>query len=490
MPGVTKVFFSYAREDRDFIEKFGDWLANGLDLPDIGDYMKEGISFGSISKQLKERVASSAVALAFVSKYYIERKYPLLEWSLALADIDARELIFVPIILDSAGQAWWGQQKQKGLLRAMGIDPAYSDFTDGKGGRTDLAGLKETGRITTLAKEILKALDNKPQPGPDPAPDRKIVVLGHPTVAFPDGVKSATDELCKDLKDSAISLSRWDDEWSDETQEIAARELPKVCEDAIFVQPLNGAEAGKHAVDPKRERNALLEAAPSEPQKAKIAKCRIVLWLPKDLDNPRFAEQVKVAAESGNDPMFRSDDPQGLSLFLKQQIRSVPPYIHLKGALNPKPEIAATQDAFLAGIVEAFKQVEPPSPRPGKAIWAEADQIKKQVEGRGAKRILIALHDLNEDGTDDLSNLIRDLDGCDATIEGQLPKGVRILRTLLLFRKVSVLSGYEAFPESDRTDWWLLSYQPGDEPQGPVVRPSGDEAFRRYTERVRAWMSQ
>ena len=99
------VFLSFASEDAAWKTNFINraWFGDLLGSVKVLDYqLGDNLPFGPLDEWVSGKIRSAAVFVAFISQFYIEKHYPLLEWWTAITRASKQDLIFVPIMLDGS----------------------------------------------------------------------------------------------------------------------------------------------------------------------------------------------------------------------------------------------------------------------------------------------------------------------------------------------------------------------------------------------------
>jgi TIR domain len=227
-PAAARVFLSYARGNLGWITNFKKWLSPQLGGAVLHDYLGQS-GFGNVEDNLRDRIGGSYAFLAFFSKQYCEQRYTLFEWWEALkrcdGEVHRKGLVFVPILLDNDARAWWSSVPEDRRCPDWVRRYGYEDFTGPDG--TPATIVSEYGpvdRVTSRIEEIARRLrqasadqrDRVPEPsgpkalGPSPS-TLPVVILGHPTAAFPAAVAQAVGSLAAELAGRGVEPVSWKD---------------------------------------------------------------------------------------------------------------------------------------------------------------------------------------------------------------------------------------------------------------------------------------
>jgi hypothetical protein len=526
---VPTVFISYASEDADWKSNFTfkEWFGQNLGNVLIRDYQMAGnLPYGSINNWLQKEVGAAGAIIVIVSEHYIEKKYTLKEWWLALSEVERRRLIFVPVMIHADAKNWWAEQKRQGTLRDLGGDYAYSDFTDGSGRRTPIVGDRGlaidtvTQRIMQLALLIRDNLGHQEVPPNAPsagdqarpvtepaitsAPSTReppasvsksaIVVLGHANaVAGPEVAENRT-QLIGALQSVSLEPIAWGNGWQGvPSARQGSGALPQ---NTIFIQPLGPGEAGLFATNPAVLRKWLDAAVRADrPQGAvALSSYTLVLWLPKDLKDDDFESALK-GAKPGENLVLRHDDAYGLAVWMNTEITGA---VHAGAALiilEEVPEDRAlrpsdkNQSARLrAALHDGFyKIIEEELNQPPKRWFFSGDMLEDQLKVLDTDRVIIAIHDLNTGTARERHEAQRELEQKlsaieDATrIAGQ--RGLKFFRSALLVAKADQFPWVKYESPSRFERWCLLRFI---EEEGNSLQPRATEAslFRAF---LRTW---
>jgi hypothetical protein len=493
------VFLSFASEDAAWKTNFVQpmWFGNILGAVKLFDYQSgDALSFGPINDWVADQIHSAAVFVAFVSEFYIEKAIPLLEWHAALSEVCRKELIFVPIILDSSAKQWWIDLKQRGGLRDLGGDYAYADFSDGTGkpcqiittiGPVDFV-VRKISELARLIKENLQP--RKPVYAELGAPG-SIVVLGHPTaVSDPDVARQAHA-----LRDLLAERGRHPLCWNDQWRTIAASRISPpnvISKGAVFIQPIGPGDAGDVAQDPQRLLKWLDQALKDCSTSLKDHK--VVCWLPAGLKDQAF-EDVAAANQSDSEIILSHDDTESLVCWLRKE-STVPQRLHEIPVLTVEEvdDASKLRDALHSGFRAVVDDVIHPPPEAwtfkGPMLIQQIDQISKYVD-----RAIVAIHDLNtgiaKGPLEARSQLEQKLGAVGRDVERAIKSAgrndLKLFWTALLVQKAEQLP-WVKYPSPSRFEQWcLLPFEssPNNEEE-VVIRPKQTETdvFRSY---LREW---
>jgi hypothetical protein len=499
------VFLSFASEDAAWKANFanGEWFGNFLGPVEMFDYqMGDERPFGPMEGWLKGRVQTAAVFIAFVSKWYIEKRIPLVEWHAALPEACQGKLVFVPILLDGSAKQWWTDLKTKGRLRDLGDDYAYADFTDGTGKPcqiiTDRGSVdRVTRKISELARLIKENLRQSAPPPTRRTAEHSAVVMGHPTAVSDPEVASLLRALVEKLSERGRPPIRWKDQWR---TNVSARECPPnfTPENSIFIQPAGPGDAGDLAQDPRKLIGWLSHVLgrqtrhQSNPQEQ-----RVILWLPESLEDKEFS--AIVAKNSGDISKFalRHDDPAAFASWLRDELNDSKPLPQVP--IVTLEEVDRNDDGKLRDALHSgFRTVVETVIQPPPETWTfQGEMLVKQISELESDRAIVAIHDLNT-GTSSLRREARQqLEQKLGAVERDVERAKRmagrsdlnLFWTALLVQKAEQLP-WVKYPSPSRfEEWCLLPFAPPiqDSDAEEVVRPKPIEAdvFRTY---LRDWV--
>lgn len=494
---VPRLFLSYAREDEPWKCVFERFLMRQLAAAVVPlDYAEgDGQPFGPIKEWVSDALKQSAVFVAFLSIDYINKKYPRLEWSAALDQLqapDRKHLIFVPLMLDNDAINWWAEKKRLHELAILGSDYAFSDYTDN--GRPALIDeqLRYQRRIVSLASVIKRRLNDLgkengllPPPGSNVVVKKAVVLLGHPTAASRPEINQNSEAVLTELIKSGIGCTKWKDGWTDTNENWS-----EIADQAWFVQPVERAEASRYAGNPQIALDGLRSAMGSDFAHATSAKRRIVLWLPKGLENKDFDERAKLLITSDTDPILRRDEPSGLTNYLREQIQvdgpaERVPVVQLESQPETDYNIARVRNALHEGFQAALQGIVVPAPYT--YVWENPEAMREQFEQLPGDRLIVAVHDLAMGEDASLNRLATKLsDYGEFIAQGLRDAGrpeVQVFQSVMSCKRASCLATAR-FPRWECGKWYLLQYETAIEtPVRP--RPRRFLEFRGY---LQEWM--
>jgi hypothetical protein len=508
MPAPT-VFLSFASEDAPWKNNFvsRDWFGDNLGPVEVLDYqLGSNLPFGSLNEWLSHTIGSAAVFIAFISKFYVEKQYPIREWCLGLSEAARRDLLFVPILLDGSAKQWWTDLKRQGELRDLGEDYAYSDFTDGNGRPAEIivpggSVDKVTRRIGELARLIREHLQKHSaiDVGAIDSEERlSIAVLGHPSAVSDPGVASSAHSLVKSLCDRGHRPIQWGDRWR---LSAAARDLPPGFSvgNAIFVQPIGPGDAGDLAQSPERLSTWIRQGL--EPGTANGAPGRkeftTVLWLPPGMSDETFAAATP-SALARNAFFLRTDDPETLASWLKAQSND---------AQLPKVPILTLEEVdrndagrLRTALHRGFRAVVGDVIQPPPEAWTfKGEMLARQISELPGDRAIIAVHDLNTGISRGQKQARTQLEqklgavawGVKQAVKTSGRKDLKLFWSALIVQKAEYLPWVKYPSPSQFEEWCLLPFAAPQENEGagPIVRPKSAETdvFRSY---LRDWLNQ
>ena len=411
---TPQIFFSYASEDKYWVEAFRKSVAfENVGAARVLDYAAEDVGFGDLREKLDERIERSAVIIAFVSADYLKKQWTVAEWESALTEAQRRRLVFVPIMLDADAVVWWKERRQQGGLTGLSRDYAYVSFIDAGGMRLDISPTDTlvNGKIARLAIQIRQELEAPlrsdlvaPSPSPAPpvnnassgagdAPD--IVILGHPTAAFPPEIADPINQLLEGLKRFGLRADCWGNGWRKKPE---ARGKGIVSPQTIFVQPVAEGEAGILAGD--------LTIIGKYLGGAGFDNAKVALWLPATFSDPDFAEAAAKVKDPKQFPAVRADTTEGLTDWLqgfsdhavpadetKIQIKTIGlSDDDVTGRLSGPQQLIEQLKSEFVGIATKFVDNPQPSPPPWE-FWG--DQFREHLRRLPGNRTIIAIHDLD-----------------------------------------------------------------------------------------------
>jgi TIR domain len=509
---LPTVFLSFASEDAAWKTNFINraWFGDLLGSVKVLDYqLGDNLPFGPLDEWVSGKVRSAAVFVAFISQFYIEKHYPLLEWWTAITQASTQDLIFVPVMLDGSAKQWWADIKRQGQLHELGEDYAYADFTDDSGKPCEIITVlgpvdKTIRRIGELARAIREYLQkHSKSTGATlgvPSPQREanpITVLGHPSAIADPDVASLADALVKALAERGQKPMRWTDRWRSNT---AARsllsELPT--SDSIFVQPIGPGDAGDLAQSPLRLHTwiqrglglGVIDGASSE------RGFKTVLWLPSGLHDEAFAAAASSTPSQGN-YFLRNDDPETLASWLRAQFtdKQLPEVPILTLEEVDRDDAGRLRTALHTGFRAVVREVISPPPE----TWTfQGEMLAKQISELQVNRAIVAVHDLNTGTSHGQKEARQQLEqklgavaiDVERAVKAAGRKDLRLFWCALIVQKAEYLP-WVKYPSPSRfEEWCLLPFAPqsGKEELSPVVRPKPLETtvFRTY---LRDWIN-
>jgi hypothetical protein len=525
---APRVFFSYAGDDKFWVDLFRRYFVDVLQDVSIFDYRADAVGYGPLSDALDEEIEGSAVVVAFVTKDYQQKEWTVAEWEKSLTEVQRRRLIFVPIMLDADGKEWWQALRRKTRLTALTRDYQYEDFT--VGGEPALPGPDAPAiiqKINKLARRIRQDIaapeqvrlvepDPPVKPAPpirpedqvqskqeapliqDPVlvtPDQvKVVVLGHPAASFPSELEGDKQQLMTALGATAVA---WANEWR--TQDAARTSIPPQA-DPVFVQPITVGDSVDY-VDDRTRANKHLDGV-------QRPKARVAIWLPARYKNATFQEAAKQsiaptnAAKGGKQdyPAFRMDTPEGLAEWLRAEIESVLPTVdrtelQIEGIgadEDTKPATARAAKLLVDQLKDAIfgivtRAVQKPPPTHATEFWET--QFAKQIRIIKGSRAIVAIHDLNIPPHPDERVVRKKVESkfewIQTAVEAEQQKrtedgkpSLKLFWTALLVNNAEMLP-YANYPDDGRfKDWRLLGFAPVNEEGAAVPDPASLAIFR------------
>ena len=493
-PREKRIFLSFASQDLKWVRAFTSADRFGLPLGadvQLVNYMDgENLSFGSLQPWLTNQADEASVLIAFVSSDYIAKPDTCgKEWRLGLEGYQKGRLIFVPVLMERAARSWWAKQRAAGQLSELPLDFQYTNFADENGHRLRLpdTGYTEADeKIRSLASEIHKYLD-KPAPvepppgGPQPVPE--VVVLGHPTSHFAEGVEAETSHLCANLESEGLQRYRWGDGWR---INAAVRTGPSAIANKkrIFVQPLAPGDAADYSTDKVRT-NAQLSAIGS-------TEARVALWLPRGQADAEF-ERAAIATQTLSFPSLRNDTPQALAKWLKGLLKPETDLVlqietigYPDGTTPPADDTAAIADR----VQERFEGVVGGIIIPGPSAWAfyGEEWLQKLILTFEGDRAIVAVHDLNIPNSPDpaeprkaLEEKFRFIEEAIETALSKKPRKLDVFRTALVVRNTDSMP-FAKYPSAKWKEWRLLRFEnqaaPGSKAD-PKPDPNSLAVFRK-----------
>lgn len=514
---TVKVFLSFAAEDAAFKRNFtnAEWFGNFLPPVEFVDYqMGENLPFGPLNDWITQEVQNAGVFIAFISKNYVDKKYPSKEWWLGLSESARRDVIFVPVMLDGTAKIWWKEQKQQGRLQDLGDDYAYSDFTDGSGRPTQILTelgpvdkvIRRIGELARLIREHLEqrggfhaqeiAVGNRSWP-PKSSGQRRLVILGHPSAISSSTVTAHTNALISALAAKEVDHERWGDQWR--TNPTTRRSFAKLSpsEKIRFIQPADAGDAGDLAESRPRLRKwleRLLRSDVSE-RASSLVDGAPVLWLPDGLEDESFSA-VAQENSADDDLVLRTDAAAALADWLRGQsegARDIVPVLTLEEVdVNDAGKLRQALHSSFHALVGEIVQPKP-------ELWTfDGEMLAEQISKLEADRAIVAVHDLNT-GTAHgqrearlqlerkLGAITREVDGA---VRASGRKDIKLFWSALLVQKAEQLPWVKYPTPSQFENWCLLPYTSNcaSDGIGPIVRPKQDatNVFRTY---LRDWMN-
>jgi hypothetical protein len=178
---APRVFLSYAREDRVWVQKFKEWFLPPLGTVVIIDFEDgQNLEFGPLGPWLDLR-DEMTVMVAFLSRHYPERVWTPGGWHDGLTKTLLGQLIFVPVMMDADAKVWWAVLRKRGDL-PLPADYQFADFV--VEGKTAVIGdngpiIDQISRLGQKVREFLNHELNHeidrigpprtdPSQGPDP----------------------------------------------------------------------------------------------------------------------------------------------------------------------------------------------------------------------------------------------------------------------------------------------------------------------------------
>ena len=508
------VFLSFASEDAAWKTNFINraWFGDLLGPVKLFDYqLGDNLPFGSLDEWVDGKIRSAAVFVAFISRFYIEKHYPLLEWWAAITPASKQDLIFVPIMLDGSAKQWWADIKRQGQLHELGEDYAYADFTDDSGRPCEIITVlgpvdKTIRRIGELARAVREYLQkHSKSTGATAAirglpPEREanpIAVLGHPSAIADPDVASLTDALVKALSERGQKPIHWSDRWR---SNASARSLRSELStnNAIFVQPVGPGDAGDLAQSPQTlltwiQRGLGLAAINGTLGKSGF---KTILWLPSGLHDEAFVAAASSTSNQAN-YFLRNDDPETLASWLRAEFTDtrLPEVPILTLEEVDRDDAGRLRTALHTGFRAVVREVINPPPE----TWTfQGEMLAKQISELQVNRAIVAVHDLNT-GTshghrEARQQLEQKLGAVTIDVERAVKmagrKDLKLFWCALIVQKAEYLP-WVKYPSPSRfEEWCLLPFapQPEKEELSPMVRPKPLEThvFRTY---LRDWIN-
>jgi hypothetical protein len=397
---APRIFFSYAGEDKFWIDLFRSYFADAVGTVQILDYKADAVPYGALKHALDEQIEHAVVVVAFVSAKYCAKEWTVAEWEKGLEEAQRRRLIFVPIMLDADAVVWWQELRRGGkLTAALNRDYQYSDFSGAGTGyalpsRDNPAVIQKIVKLALAIREDLARTPN-PEPPPTPGEDStSVVVLGHASASLPAELQEQAQELVRALGTGVVT---WKDGWR---QKDLPRAEISLNSDPIFVQPIPSAEAADYAQDRTRTETYLMKLGRTKP--------RVTIWLPAKFHDADFeAAKARVDAAASKFPVFRTDDPGSMAKWLRAEIGFLDSadtmIVQVEGfgmrEDGSSPETIAATKRIVDGLKNdvwniVTRSVEKPKPTP--PPWQFWDtQFQDQIKILPGSRALVAIHDLD-----------------------------------------------------------------------------------------------
>jgi hypothetical protein len=506
------VFLSFASEDAAWKTNFINraWFGDLLGSVKVLDYqLGDNLPFGSLDEWVSGRIGSAAVFVAFISQFYIEKHYPLLEWWTAITQASKQDLIFVPIMLDGSAKQWWADIKRQGQLRELGEDYAYADFTDDRGRPCEIITVlgpvdKTIRRIGELARAIREYLQKHAKStgatgalrGPPLGEANPIAVLGHPSAIADPDVASLTDALVRALSERGQKPIRCGDRWR---SNASARSLLSELStnNAIFVQPVGPGDAGDLAQSPQRLHTWIQRGLSLEVANGTLGSgFKTILWLPSGLHDEAFVASASSTSNQTN-YFLRNDDPETLASWLRAEFTDtrLPEVPILTLEEVDRDDAGRLRTALHAGFRAVVREVINPPPE----TWTfQGEMLAKQISELQVNRAIVAVHDLNT-GTshghrEARQQLEQKLGAVTIDVERAVKtagrKDLKLFWCALIVQKAEYLP-WVKYPSPSRFEEWCLlpfAAQAEKEELSPVVRPKPLETnvFRTY---LRDWIN-
>ncbi|MGA2286954.1 toll/interleukin-1 receptor domain-containing protein [Bradyrhizobium sp.] len=527
--GVPHIFLSYAAEDASWKRNFAfkEWFGDLLGPVEFVDYkMGEELPFGPIDEWLSNRVREATVFIAFVSKDYIDKNYPIKEWWAALSETSRQRFIFVPLMLDGSAKSWWRQLKEGGSLRDLGDDYAYSDFTDGNGRpalivtEIGLAVDAITRRIGELARLIREHIDEltdrsaatahtdltstpaEPKEAPAAEADGQlsagscpVIVLGHPSANPSAELTAKTRELASALAANDVPFVQWGDQWRARRCSGPSRTQQPY----LFIQPAGPGDAGDLAEERSRLSQWLQRCLRSRSTESALNLLgqQQVLWLPEGLSDETFEKIMKAAPEDTN-LVLRSDSPLALANWIRgKRIGNAPQNVPV---LTLEEVDVNDAGKLREALHSSFHKIVGELVQPAPELWTfDCDLLVRQIEQMEADHAIVAVHDLNTGVARGQREARNQLEQKLGTISSEVDRAVRaagrkdlkLFWTALLVQKAEQLPWVKYPAPSQFENWCLLPYtnSPATESGADIVSPKQGplKIFRTY---LRDWVNE
>ena len=374
----------------------------------------------------------------------------------------------------------------------------YEDFTGPDGTPATIISEygpvdRVTGRIEEVARRLRQARTDQRDDGVEtPKPSAStlpIVILGHPTAAFPTSVVQAVGSLAADLKGRGIEPVSWNDGWLGDAMEDPGQAVPLPHGTPLVVQPVSPGEARDHVEKPGLARQRLGQALqPTSAAGDALACCRMVLWLPQGVRGPDLQRAVENWAH--DDPMLRTDAPAELAVWLLERAGHDPrpevPLLTLEDLATDDPTVAAARTQLHRQFEKTIKRVVRPAP-----VWTftSRDLLDQLRDLRGG-RAIVAVHDLNTGHTRDRhaarAELRQKLEHVQADVDREFPAGSErpnVFWAALIHRKADCVLSVR-LGDGVLDQWRAIRFRAQ---QGSLVADERDEpVFRSY---VSEWVA-
>lgn len=505
------VFLSFASEDASWKTNFVNraWFGDLLGPVSVFDYqLGDNLAFGPMHDWLTNRIRSAAVFVAFISKFYIEKHYPLAEWWTALTEASRQDLIFVPVMMDGSAKMWWTELRRHGRLHELGEDYAYADFTDGSGKPCEIiTAIGPVDRITRRIGEVARAIREHLQKCSEKAdvldgdsPVRQshpIAVLGHPSAVADPAVASLASSLIGILSERGHNPGRWADGWrSNASARSSLTGLP--ASNAIFVQPVGPGDAGDLAQSLQKLRMWIqhgLGGVADGDLDLSDNSFKIVLWLPSDMRDEEFTK-VALSTSTNNRYVLRHDDPETLASwvgahFTDTQLPEIP-ILTLEEV--DRDDAGRLRTALHTGFRAVVGDVIHPPPE----AWTfQGEMLTKQISELQVNRAILAIHDLNTGTSHGHKEARQQLEqklsavaiDVERAVKAAGRKDLKLFWSALIVQKAEYLP-WVKYPSPSRFEQWcLLPFAARSEKDelSLVVQPKPLEAnvFRTY---LRDWI--
>jgi TIR domain len=480
MPGSTtpKIFLSFASEDDPWIRWFVKdiWFTKQIGNVRLQDYAAgDNLEFGELGQWVDEHVDEAAAVVAFISQYYMQKKWTVEELKKTMTAFRRKRLIFVPVMMDAEAKNWWADLRRQGELNALPVDYMYCDYTVG-GKTASISGNDEIQRrIAVLARAIRDALvlPSTPSRSTEPLQLRQseVIVLRHPTNRLAEEVSIQADALASAARGESLSVQIWNDGW---LKDASARRSPSGTT-AVFVQPLAAGEASEHVTDLGKTSRRLATVGVSD--------APLILWLPTGQIDPDFENAALSSKEClpalptlQATPALRTDPANNLAGYIRGILPTTAalyddPVLQIETVGSPpgmQPDTEATRlseklTQSFRNIVNEVVSTEASSPWP---FWDK--QFKAQIALIRGSRAIVAVHDLDvAPSADKVANRKRiELkfqqmqDYARQTVNAS---NLKFFWAALLYKNASSLP-FARYPFDARyKDWRLLSFEPAED---------------------------